>query len=261
VSPFLLFDYAGPHVFAPAISPRGVGRHPHRGFETVTVVYDGEVSHRDSTGAGGVLGPGDVQWMTAGAGIIHEEFHSSGFTKSGGPFRLVQLWVNLPAKDKMTTPGYQAIGAADIPTVELPGCAARVIAGEFMGKKGPARTFTPINLWDLRLVQGASARLDLPEGHNAMIAVLGGRIIVNGTAVGGAEVARFERAGREVVIEAEAESLLLVLGGEPIDEPVVGHGPFVMNSLDEIRAAIDDYKNGRLATPAPKAESLSLGRP
>jgi redox-sensitive bicupin YhaK (pirin superfamily) len=174
VSPFLLFDYAGPHVFSPAPRPRGVGQHPHRGFETVTIVYDGEVSHRDSTGGGGTIGPGDVQWMTAAGGIVHDEFHSAGFTRAGGPFRMVQLWVNLPAKDKMKAPGYQAITAAEIPTVELPGGAgrARIIAGEFAGTKGPARTFSPVNLWDLRLVRDADLTLELPAGHNAMIAVL-----------------------------------------------------------------------------------------
>src|SRR5262245_50558826 len=214
VSPFLLFDYAGPHVFAPAPRPRGVGQHPHRGFETVTIVYDGEVSHRDSTGGGGTIGPGDVQWMTAAGGIVHEEFHSAGFTRAGGPFRMVQLWVNLPAKDKMGPAGYQAITAAEIPAVELPGGAgrARIIAGKFAGTKGPARTFTPVNLWDLRLARDADLRLALPEGHNAMIAVLSGHVTVNGgERAGEAEIVRFERDGGAVDLHADGDAMLLVL--------------------------------------------------
>jgi quercetin 2,3-dioxygenase len=253
LSPFLLFDYAGPHVFAPAVRPRGVGQHPHRGFETVTIVYDGEVSHRDSTGSGGTIGPGDVQWMTAGGGIIHEEFHSHAFTKTGGPFRMVQLWVNLPGKDKMTPAGYQSITAADIPVVTLNQGAARVrvIAGEFAGAKGPARTFSPVNLWDLRLSQDADVTLELPEGHTAMAAVLSGHLTINGTdRAGEAEIVRFERDGAIARLHADADSMLLVLTGEPIDEPVVGYGPFVMNSETEIRAAIDDFNSGRFGRMA-----------
>jgi len=248
VSPFLLFDYAGPHVFEPSTAPRGVDQHPHRGFETVTIVYDGEVAHRDSTGKGGVIGPGDVQWMTAASGILHEEFHSPGFTKTGGPFRMVQLWVNLPAKDKMTTPGYQSIAAADIPAIDLPKDAGRVrvIAGRFGDTRGPAHTFTPVNLWDVRLNRDADVTIDLPEGHNAMIAVLTGHVTVNGEQPAGeAEIVRFERSGSNVRIRADGDSILLVLTGEPIDEPVVGHGPFVMNSETEIRQAVDDYNAGR----------------
>ena len=164
-SPFLLFDYAGPMDFTPAARPRGVGQHPHRGFETVTIVYDGEVTHRDSTGAGGMIGPGDVQWMTAASGIIHEEFHSPEFTRKGGRFEVVQLWVNLPAKDKMTAPGYQTLLNRDIPTVALPDGAGtlRVIAGEYAGQRGPARTFTPIDVWDVRLKQGGTARFDVAD--------------------------------------------------------------------------------------------------
>ena len=251
VSPFLLFDYAGPRMFDPASRPRGVGQHPHRGFETVTIVYDGEVAHKDSTGAGGVIGPGDVQWMTAARGVIHEEFHSPGFTKAGGPFRMVQLWVNLPAKDKMTPPRYQAITSAEIPVVPLAGGSARIIAGEFRGARGAARTFTPVNLWDVRLNRDAELKLDLPAGHNAMIAVLGGRIAVNGDEpVGEAEIVRFEREGADAMLRAEADSLLLVLTGEPIAEPVVGHGPFVMNTEAEIRRAFEDYRSGRFGAVA-----------
>ena len=181
VSPFLLLDYAGPHNFEPATTPRGVGQHPHRGFETVTIVYDGEVSHRDSTGQGGMIGPGDVQWMTAAGGILHEEFHSPGFTKAGGPFQMIQLWVNLPARDKMSAPHYQSILSGDIPSVELPDGAGRVrvIAGDFDGHAGPARTFTPINVWDVRLNRDAAVTLDLPEGHTTMLVVLSGQITVD----------------------------------------------------------------------------------
>jgi redox-sensitive bicupin YhaK (pirin superfamily) len=249
LSPFLLFDYAGPHRFDPAMRPRGVGQHPHRGFETVTIVYDGEVSHRDSTGGGGTIGPGDVQWMTAAGGIVHEEFHSQGFTRSGGPFRMVQLWVNLPAKDKMGPAGYQPIVAADIPAIALPGGAgqARIIAGTFDGATGPAQTFSPINLWDLRLKPGADLDIDLPAEHTALIAVLAGHVTINGEQPAGeAEVVRFEREGSTVALHADGEAMLLVLTGEPLGEPVVGYGPFVMTSEAEIRQAIDDFRGGRM---------------
>jgi redox-sensitive bicupin YhaK (pirin superfamily) len=246
ISPFLLFDYAGPHRFGPAETQRGVGQHPHRGFETVTIVYDGEVSHRDSAGNGGTIGPGDVQWMTAGGGILHEEFHSASFSKAGGPFRMVQLWVNLPAKDKMSPPGYQAITAADIPVVPVAGGMARIIAGELHGIRGPARTFTPVNLWDIRLDRAADLRLGLPAGHNAMVAVLSGQVLINGEqAAGEAEIVRFEREGSDVTIHADQDAILLVLTGEPINEPVVGYGPFVMNSDAEIRQAAQDFNSGR----------------
>jgi redox-sensitive bicupin YhaK (pirin superfamily) len=248
LSPFLLLDYAGPHVFEPAKTPRGVGQHPHRGFETVTIVYDGEVAHRDSTGQGGVIGPGDVQWMTAGGGILHEEFHSPGFTKSGGPFRMVQLWVNLPAKDKGTPPGYQGILAADIPTVDLPKGAgtARIIAGKLGSATGPASTFTPINVWDVRLKAGSSVTLDLPDGHNSALVVLAGHVTVGGSqSVGEAEMVLLSRDGAGVAIEADGDAVILVLTGEPIEEPIAGYGPFVMNSQAEIRQAIDDFNAGR----------------
>src|SRR5687768_3323307 len=185
ISPFLLLDYAAPTNFEPTTSRRGVGQHPHRGFETVTIVYDGEVEHRDSTGGGGVIGPGDVQWMTAGAGIIHEEFHSTAYGKRGGPFEMAQLWVNLPATDKMAPAGYQAITNAQIPVVSLPDDAGtvRVIAGELGGKKGPARTFTPMNVWDVRLKAGKTADLAQAEGWTVQIVVLGGTVQVNGDTI------------------------------------------------------------------------------
>jgi redox-sensitive bicupin YhaK (pirin superfamily) len=255
ISPFLLFDYAGPHLFEPAAQPRGVGQHPHRGFETVTIVYDGEVSHRDSTGGGGTIGPGDVQWMTAAGGIIHEEFHSPAFTKTGGPFRMVQLWVNLPARDKMSPPSYQAITSDQIPSLSLAGGRgrARVIAGDFDGTRGPATTFTPVNLWDVRLDAGAAAELPVPDGHNAMIAVLAGRATIDGQAVGEAEIARLSSDGEGARVQADRDSILLVMTGEPIDEPVVGYGPFVMNTEGEIRQAIDDFNSGRFSRVAQPA--------
>jgi quercetin 2,3-dioxygenase len=250
ISPFLLLDYAGPHVFEPAEAPRGVGTHPHRGFETVTIVYDGEVEHKDSAGNGGVIGPGDVQWMTAAGGVLHEEFHSKGFTRAGGPFRMVQLWVNLPAKDKMAAPGYQSIVDADIPVVDLDGGKARIIAGTLGGKTGPARTFTPVNVWDVRLDDGADVTLDLPEGHTTLVVVLSGRVVVNGDDAASAEVLELSRTGNTARFTAEAETTLLVLTGEPIDEPIVGYGPFVMNSEADIRTAIDDFNSGRFGRMA-----------
>ena len=248
VSPFLLLDFGGPAEFAPTTKPRGVGSHPHRGFETVTIVYEGEVSHRDSTGQGGTIGPGDVQWMTAGGGILHEEFHSPAFTKSGGKFRMVQLWVNLPAKHKMTPPGYQGITDRQIPSVELPDGAGkvRVIAGAFENVHGPARTFTPINVWDLRLGGGKSVTLDLPEAHTAILVVLSGAVTLEGGAkLGEAQMALFSREGRGVTVTASDDATLLVLTGEPIDEPVVGYGPFVMTSEAEIHQAIKDFNAGK----------------
>lgn len=253
VSPFLLLDYAGPHYFEPTNGRRGVGQHPHRGFETVTIVYDGEVEHRDSAGNGGIIGRGDVQWMTAAGGILHEEYHSPAFAKKGGPFKMVQLWVNLPAKDKMASAGYQAIASADVPVVDLPDSAgrARIIAGELRGAKGPAQTFTPINVWDMHLNRDTDLTLDVPNGHTAMLVVLGGHVIVNGTQEAGeAEMVLLSREGSTVAVHADDEAMLLVLTGEPIDEPIVGYGPFVMNSQAEIKQAIDDFNSGRFAQAA-----------
>ena len=253
MSPFLLLDYAGPHAFDATDKRRGVGQHPHRGFETVTIVYDGEVEHRDSTGQGGIIGPGDVQWMTAGGGILHEEFHSGGFAHTGGLFKMVQLWVNLPAKDKLTRPGYQGILKADIPSVTLPAGAgtARIIAGELHGVRGPAHTFTPINVWDVQLNRDAEAMLDLPPGHTSILVVLSGRVMVNGgESAGAAEALLLSRDEAGVRVHADAESVLLVLSGEPIAEPIVGHGPFVMNTQAEIQKAIGDYNSGRFGTIA-----------
>jgi len=248
LTPFLLLDHAGPVEFEPAAAPRGVDWHPHRGFETVTVVYDGEVDHGDTAGNRGSIGPGDVQWMTAGSGVLHREFHSPQFARRGGRFEVLQLWVNLPAKLKMTAPQYQGLVAADFPTLDLPGDAGtlRVIAGEHEGTKGPARTFTPIRLLDLKLRAGRSARLRLGEGWSAGLFVLNGKIRIGDETVNGEELVVFERAGDEVEIEAETDARLFVMSGEPIDEPIAGYGPFVMNTQQETRQAMIDLQTGRL---------------
>ena len=246
-SPFLLLDYAAPTTFTPTTARRGVGSHPHRGFETVTIVYDGEVEHRDSTGAGGIIGAGDVQWMTAGGGIIHEEFHSSAYAASGGPFEMVQLWVNLPASQKMTPARYQAILDAQIPAVALPGGAGRVrvIAGSFDGRQGPAHSFTPMNVLDMRLAAGHRLQLAQPEGWSTLVVVLAGTVQINdGTTLGAAEMASLSTQGTQLTLAAQEDAKLLLLAGEPIAEPVVGYGPFVMNSEQQIAQAIDDFNRG-----------------
>ncbi|MEP1593680.1 MAG: pirin family protein [Halieaceae bacterium] len=248
ISPFLLLDYAGPSEFPPAQRPRGVGQHPHRGFETVTVVYSGELEHRDTSGAGGLIGEGDVQWMTAGGGIVHEEFHSQQFTEQGGLLDMVQLWVNLPASAKDTPAAYQTLLNKDIPRVSLEddGGTLRVIAGEYLEHKGPANTFTPINVWDLRLEPGARVNLPIPEGHTTLVAVLNGLVQINDTDVlREAELANLDREGQEIVLESNNDARLLVLSGEPIDEPVVGYGPFVMNTEGEIKKAMLDFQSGK----------------
>jgi len=247
-SPFLLLDYAGPMQFAPASRPRGVGEHPHRGFETVTIVYQGEVEHRDSSGGGGKIGSGDVQWMTAASGILHDEFHSHEFTRTGGMLEMVQLWVNLPAKDKMAAPRYRSLSSAAIPSVDLPDGAGRVriIAGEYRGHRGPARTFTPIDVWDMRLNRAHRAEFSVVEGRTLALVVLKGTALVNDSQVAReAQLVLLDRPGREVTLEANSDAVILVLSGEPIEEPVVGYGPFVMNSESEIRQAIADFHSGR----------------
>ena len=258
LSPFLLLDYAGPAQFGPAARSRGVGEHPHRGFETVTIVYQGEVDHRDSTGAGGQIGPGDVQWMTAASGIIHEEFHSQAFSKKGGAFEMVQLWVNLPAKYKMTTPRYQTLSDRDIPSIQLPEEAGRVrvIAGEFREHRGPANTFTAMNVWDVRLNQGRSARFNLPEGNTLAVVVLRGTVLVNGTQIArDAQMVLFDRTGSDIEMEANTDATMLLLAGEPIDEPIVGYGPFVMNSQAEIAQAMADFNSGKFGRIAEAMQS------
>lgn len=251
LSPFLLLDYAGPRDFAPADRPRGVGQHPHRGFETVTIVYQGEVEHRDSTGGGGMIGPGEVQWMTAGGGLLHEEFHSRDFTRNGGTFEVVQLWVNLPAREKMIRPAYQAIGRDSIPEVELPDGAGtvRIIAGEYGGRKGPARTYSPMHVWDMRLRRNATATFEIAEGWTTAVVVLHGTVLVNGgEIVREAQFVLLDRSGTSISIEANNDATLLLLAGEPIEEPIVGYGPFVMNSREQIHRAIEDFNSGRFGS-------------
>jgi redox-sensitive bicupin YhaK (pirin superfamily) len=249
LSPFLLLDFAGPREFPPTDRRLGVGEHPHRGFETVTIVYAGEVEHRDSSGGGGRIGPGDVQWMTAGSGLVHEEFHGSDFARRGGLFEMVQLWVNLPAKNKMAPPRYQGISSSQIPAVSLPERqgTVRVIAGEFGGARGPATTFTPINVWDLRLATEHRIDIAVPDAYTTALVVLSGAVRVNGAeTVEAAEVGLFDRAGKTVCIDSAKNATALLLSGEPIDEPIVGSGPFVMNTAQEIRQAMADYQSGKM---------------
>ena len=249
LSPFLLLDYAAPYQFAPGNEKRGVGGHPHKGFETVTVAYQGELEHRDSSGGGGKIGAGDVQWMTAGNGIVHEEFHSQDFTHKGGALQMVQLWVNLRAKDKSAKAGYQTLLKAQIPNITLPQEAGtvRVIAGDYNGRKGAAKTFSPINLWDVNLRAGKTLQLPLPDAHTTTFLVLSGEVEVDGERdAGEGDLAIFARAGDGITVKAKTDAKLLVMGGEPFDEPVVGHGPFVMNSRAEIQQAFEEYQLGRM---------------
>lgn len=248
LSPFLLLDYAGPMEFAPTAQRRGVGEHPHRGFETVTIVYAGEVEHRDSAGGGGIIGPGDVQWMTAASGLVHEEMHGPEFAAAGGRFEMVQLWVNLPAKDKMGPPRYQGITSDRIPVVELDHGAgrARIIAGQLGAAQGPALTHSPMQVWDLRLLPNSHSTLRLPEDWNAALVVLHGQVQVNQSPpMGQAEAALFKRQGDTLTIQvADAPATVLLLAGQPLDEPIAGSGPFVMNTGGELRQAMLDYQRG-----------------
>ena len=251
LSPFLLLDYAGPREFLPTTERLGVGEHPHRGFETVTIVYAGAVEHRDSSGGGGRIGPGDVQWMTAGSGVVHEEFHGRDFAENGGLFEMVQLWVNLPARDKMVSPRYQNILDSQIPVVSLPGGqgSVRVIAGEFSGSAGPAETFTPMHVWDMRLTSDKPFDLAVPDGYTTALVVLNGEVSSNGSeVVKAAEVGLFERAGNAIRFDKAENATVLLLCGEPLNEPIAGSGPFVMNTAQEIRQAIEDYQNGKMGT-------------
>ena len=254
VSPFIMLDYAGPADFGPATHPRGVDEHPHRGFETVTIAYQGAVEHRDSGGNSGVIYPGDVQWMTAASGVVHEEKHEREFTEKGGTFEMVQLWVNLPKAHKMSAPGYQAITSAQIPRADLGKDAyARVIAGEVNGVRGPARTFTPVGVFDVRIAAGGNAELNLTEGHNASIVLLRGNVVLNGSNSlnGEAQMALLKPSGTTVKLEATADSILLVLTGEPINEPVASYGPFVMNTQAELVQAVEDYRSGKMGHLSP----------
>jgi len=250
MSPFLMLDYAGPETFPSTTARRGVGSHPHRGFETVTIIYEGEVTHKDSTGEGGTIGPGDVQWMTAGSGVLHEEFHSDRFAKEGGVLDMVQLWVNLPAKDKMTQPAYQAILDKEIPVIDLGDALgkARVIAGSYQGYQGPANTFTPMHVVDIKLKKGAVLDIPAPEGWNTSLVVLKGAVqsgeVGQEVIATDARFLMFSQDGEGIQVKALEDSVVLLLSGEPIDEPIVGYGPFVMNTKQEITQAIDDFNQG-----------------
>ncbi len=248
LSPFLLLDYAAPYDFPPGDEKRGVGGHPHKGFETVTVAYQGELEHSDSTGGGGKIGAGDVQWMTAGNGIVHEEFHSADFTRAGGTLQMVQLWVNLRAADKKAPARYQTLLKDQIPVVPLPGAdgTVRVIAGSYGGSTGPAKTFTPINVWDVTLRAGKTAELPVPDGHTTLFLVLAGKATVQGREAVEGDLAIFTRSGDRIAIQAATDTKLLLMSGEPFAEPIVGRGPFVMNSEAEIRQAFEDYQLGRM---------------
>ena len=248
IDPFLMLDYVSPTNFAPAKKPRGVGEHPHRGFETVTIAYQGAVDHRDSAGNAGTIRPGDVQWMTAASGVVHEEQHAREFTQASGTFEMIQLWVNLPKAYKMSKPRYQGITAAQIPAMYFDtGASARVIAGELNGVRGPAKTFTPINLFDIRLAGGSRIELNLPAGHQGGLVLLRGGIEVNSTPVAGeAQLVLLSRDGGSVAVQAKSDAVVLALSGEPIGEPVASRGPFVMNTEAELRQAMEDYRAGKM---------------
>ncbi|HZN45077.1 MAG TPA: pirin family protein [Nitrospiraceae bacterium] len=249
VDPFLMLDYAGPQYFTPTDHPRGVGEHPHRGFETVTIVYEGVLAHRDSTGNGGIIGPGDVQWMTAAAGIVHEELHEKEFAKAGGTLHAIQLWVNLPKASKMTAPGYQTLLKKEIPVVTLADGAGevRVIAGEHGGVKGPAKTFTRVHLYDVRLNAGHRLKVDVQEGDTTTVFVLRGQVGLNSAQTAKeAELAVYDRAGTSITLEARETSTILILSGEPIREPIARYGPFVMNTKEELVQAVQDYQAGKM---------------
>ena len=253
LSPFILMDHAAPRHFSPAAKRRGVGEHPHRGFETVTFAYQGEVDHRDSHGGGGTIGAGDVQWMTAASGVVHEEMHSQRFTDEGGVFEMVQLWVNLPARLKMTTPRYQALVGSQFPALSFGQASGRLIAGSLQGMTGPAKSHTPITMFDMNMPEASEASFELPAGRTILVFVLEGRAI--------AQNARQVQAGELVVVDrnepgavtlsASGRTRALVLSGEPLGEPVVAQGPFVMNTRAEIIEAVHDYRRGRMGTLAP----------
>jgi quercetin 2,3-dioxygenase len=247
ISPFLLMDYHAPYRYAPTDTPRGVGVHPHRGFETVTLAFEGVLAHHDSTGAGGVISAGDVQWMTAASGILHKEYHEAEWARAGGRMHMMQLWVNLPAAHKMDPPGYQPLAAADMATVSLDGgiVTVTVIAGSYRGVSGPARTFSPINLWRVRLDGGASMDMSFPATDNAAVFVLEGDIDANDTIADEHQLVLFENEGTDIRLTTTTGAHLLVLSGTPLGEPVVANGPFVMNTRSQIMDAYNDFSNGR----------------
>ncbi|MDP9001193.1 MAG: pirin family protein [Myxococcota bacterium] len=247
VSPFVLMDYGPAKEFAPlAHGKRGVGWHPHRGFETVTLAWEGAIAHRDNAGHAGIIGPGDVQWMTAAAGIFHEEYHEESFSRRGGKLHMMQLWVNLPKRDKLATPAYQPITAGDIPTVTVEGGGGvRVIAGDYGGVRGPAHTFTPVEMLDVSLTAGAGLPVALPPSHNALVVVAKGRVRAGNVVAGAGELVLFANDGAHLDLHAEKDAHVIVLAGEPLGEPIVQYGPFVMNSTEDIEQAMIDVERGR----------------
>lgn len=247
MDPFIVLDYNSKYHFAASEIPRGVGVHPHRGFETVTIAYQGKVEHHDSAGGGGVIGQGDVQWMTAASGVLHKEFHETEWAKEGGIFQMVQLWVNLPAKDKMSTPKYQAIKNADMKIVDLgENGFVEIIAGEFQGEKGPAQTFSPVNLMNAKLKNGGTAEFSFPAGFNTGALVIEGHITVNGEdKVATDHFVLFENEGETFTVTANEDSVVLIISGEPLNEPIFPHGPFVMNTREEIIQAFEDFNSGK----------------
>jgi len=248
MNPFIMLDYGSPHYFPPSDKPRGVSVHPHRGFETVTIAYKGKVAHHDSTGNSGVIAEGDVQWMTAGSGILHKEYHEENFSRTGGEFQMVQLWVNLPAKDKMSKPGYQGISKDQIGKYELPDKQGyvEVIAGQFKDIEGAASTFTPIHLQNARLQTGALVDFNFPASFTTALLVIEGSINVNDhEKVEASHFVLFENDGEVFSIQALENSIVLVLSGQPIDEPIAAHGPFVMNTQSELVQAFQDYNLGK----------------
>ncbi|MBQ0769598.1 MAG: pirin family protein [Bizionia sp.] len=248
MSPFLMLDYNSTYHFPPSKKPKGVGVHPHKGFETVTIAYKGKVAHHDSSGGGGVIGEGDVQWMTAANGVLHKEYHEEEWSKKGGDFQMVQLWVNLPAKDKKSDPKYQAIKNTDINRYELPDSAGtiEVIAGEYKGTKGSAATFTPVHLFNAKLKKGGKADFQIPSEYNTALLVLEGNIAVNGTEeVPLDHLVLMANDGEGFEIEANEDALVLILSGEPINEPIAAQGPFVMNTREELIEAFNDFNNGK----------------
>ncbi|WP_314588653.1 pirin family protein [Paenibacillus terrigena] len=254
LSPFILLDYNSPYEFPPAHAARGVGAHPHRGFETVTIAYDGYVEHHDNAGNHGVIGPGDVQWMTAGSGVLHKEYQEQSFAERGGIMHMIQLWVNLPQASKMSPPKYQELLKDQMAYVGLPydGGTVRIIAGEFEGVKGPAETFTPVNLFDITLKQQGQARFALPQSFNTAMLVLQGQVRINDESVASAsELVLFKNEQGEILIEGMSEdALVIVLSGEPIHEPIIQHGPFVMNTEREIVEAFRDLRIGKFGNPS-----------
>ena len=247
VSPFLLMDFNAEYDFGPSDHLRGVDVHPHKGFETVTIAYKGSVAHHDSTGNSGVINPGDVQWMTAGAGILHKEYHEKEFSKKGGPFEMIQLWVNLPAKNKLANPHYQAITADQMGKVTLAdnNGIVNVIAGSFNEHKGPATTFTPVNMFDIRLNKGGKLTTNIPVNHNTVLLVVNGEIDVNGGKAAQHDFVLFKNEGEEITISADSDSVLLLLSGEPINEPIAQYGPFVMNTHRELQEAFQEFQSGK----------------